>query len=337
MKKDALNIYDIAKMAGVSIATVSRVVNGSDKVSETTRQKVLAVIDEVDYTPNVFAQGLGLKTMHTVGILVPTIVDHYMATAVSYLERGFKEQGYDCILGCSGFDAEGKHAKTEMILTKHIDALVYVGSTYAGDGRDEGTTDYIREAAKQVPVFIINGSVEGDNIYCAVCEDEQASYEAASLLTSHGRKDILFLSDSRSYSAINKKKGYQRALSEAGLDPDEGVIFVDYDIHAVRDTLFRMDRKIDGILAVNDKIAAGAVKYAVESGIRIPGDIEIVGYNNSQLAISSTPEISSVDNYTELICDDTVSRLMKILDDREAKPQRETRFPCTLIYRETTG
>ncbi len=85
----AVNIYDIAKLAGVSIATVSRVVNGSPKVSEKTKQKVLAVMKEYDYTPNVFARGLGLDSMKTVGILCPNIADNYMARAVAYLESSF--------------------------------------------------------------------------------------------------------------------------------------------------------------------------------------------------------------------------------------------------------
>lgn len=97
-----MNIYDIAKLSGVSIATVSRVVNGSPRVSEKTKQKVLAVMEESEYTPNVFARGLGLNSMKTIGILCPDISDQYMAEAVSHLEKRLHECGYDCILGCSG-------------------------------------------------------------------------------------------------------------------------------------------------------------------------------------------------------------------------------------------
>ena len=93
-----MNIYDIAELSGVSIATVSRVVNGSEKVSEKTRKKVLEIIEQNGYTPNVFAQGLGLHTMHTIGILVPDIADPYMSSAVSYLENQLQSYGYDCIL-----------------------------------------------------------------------------------------------------------------------------------------------------------------------------------------------------------------------------------------------
>ena len=112
MKKEVLNIYDIAEIANVSIATVSRVVNGSDKVSENTRKKVLKVIEDVGYTPNVFAQGLGLNTMHTVGILVPTLADDYMSTAIDCLEKELKRYGYDCILSCTGFEQAADMAET---------------------------------------------------------------------------------------------------------------------------------------------------------------------------------------------------------------------------------
>ncbi len=337
MNKDAVNIYDIAKMSGVSIATVSRVMNGSEKVSEKTRKKVMDVIDKVGYTPNVFAQGLGLNTMHTIGVLVPTIADPYMASAVGYLETELIKHGYDCILGNTGFDIEGKQKKTEMLLSKHIDSLILVGSTYAGDGSDTNVTEYIREAAKRVPVFIVNGNVNGENIYASVCEDEKAVYEAATSMLRRGRENIIFLTDSHSYSANKKKNGYERAMKSVGKNSKNGIIDVENQIHSVRDQLLAMDElKCDGIIASNDMIAIGAVKYALAKGMEIPKEIEIIGYNNSNLAMSCTPEVTSIDNHTEEICKDTVDRIMKILDSGEDKLTHKISVPCTLISRETT-
>ncbi|MER2024983.1 MAG: LacI family DNA-binding transcriptional regulator, partial [Eubacteriales bacterium] len=171
MEKDcrdgSVNIYDIARMANVSIATVSRVMNHSGKVSEKTRKKVEKIMEEIDYTPNAFAQGLGLNTMHAVGILVPTIADTFMAVSVDYLEKKLAEEGYNCILSCSGFELEGKKLQTKVLLSKHIDALILVGSTYAGRSGDPEETEYIREAALKVPVFTINCNIEGENVYSA--------------------------------------------------------------------------------------------------------------------------------------------------------------------------
>lgn len=103
-----MNIYDIAELAGVSIATVSRVVNDSPKVSEKTKAKVRAVMEANHYTPNVFARGLGLNSMKTVGIICPDVSDDYMAGSVAYLEKSLRGYGYDCILYCSGYQYQDK-------------------------------------------------------------------------------------------------------------------------------------------------------------------------------------------------------------------------------------
>lgn len=135
---------------------------------------------ENDYTPNVFARGLGLGSIKTVGIICPDIDDSYMAKAVSYLENNLHTHGYDCILGCSGY--KQKENYVNMLLPKKIDTLVLVGSTYAGNGKDEYDTDYVREAAMQTPVFMINGRVTGQNIYCACADDYHATYEVTKAL-----------------------------------------------------------------------------------------------------------------------------------------------------------
>ena len=279
-----MNIYDIAKMAGVSIATVSRVVNGSDKVSEKTKRRVMEVIEKEGYTPNVFAQGLGLNTMHTAGILVPDISDLYMSSAISFLEEGLRNHGYNCILGCSGFRQESMAQHVQMLLSKKIDGLILVGSAYAGNGASERETDYIREAAAQVPVFVINGAVKGENVFSAVCGDRDAMHEVTSALLRRGRKRILFLTDSDSYSAREKMAGYEEALTEAGL-PVLGDLKLKLRnrIHATRDLLLQSrNLDFDAVVATDDGMAVGAVKYAAARGLRIPEALNIVGYKRRQ-------------------------------------------------------
>lgn len=142
-----INIYDIAKLSGVSIATVSRVINGSPKVSEKTKQKVMAVMEQESYTPNMFARGLGLDSAKTIGIICPEIADDYMARSVSYLEKHLHHYGYGCILGCSGTSLEERESYTKLMLSKRIDTLIFVGSIYAGDSDDPAEVAYIKEAA----------------------------------------------------------------------------------------------------------------------------------------------------------------------------------------------
>jgi LacI family transcriptional regulator len=333
-----MNIYDIAKLSGVSIATVSRVINGSSKVSEKTRRKVLSVIEKADYTPNVFAQGLGLNTMHTIGILVPDIADIYMSNAVSILEKYLSEYGYDCILSCSTFEQAEKESHVRMLLSKHIDGLILVGSTYSGHGLDEHETDYIREAAEQVPVFIINGEVQGENVYSSVSEDRIAVKEAVSDLIQAGRKQILFLTESSSYSASEKKNGYEEALSIHGLpvSGDLKIMLRSADPHYVRDILLQYSKlTFDAAITTNDSIAVGVVKYANVRSLSIPEDIAIIGYNNSSLSVTCEPEITSIDGRSEQLCHDTVLNLISLLNGKNDIPKLLS-IPSRLIKRNTT-
>jgi len=332
-----INIYDIAKMSGVSIATVSRVVNNNPKVSEKTKAKVMEAIEKSGYTPNVFAQGLGLKSMRTIGILVPSIADLYMSRAVAYIEDNLHDAGYDCILHCSGYTAAEKETHIQLLLNKKIDAIILVGSTYAGSDDETHNTDYIRRAAKDVPVFIINGLVDGDNIYCTASNDYQASYDVTTALIENGCNKILFLTDSRSYSANQKKEGYKQALSNAGLkSEDKMMIYTENSIPVVKNLLNNLkDIEFDSVFATDDAMAVGAIKYALLKGLNVPEDISIVGYNNSTLCICSEPELSSVDNKIEKVCKDTCSRLIDILKGEENVPNQSV-VACSLVKRATT-
>lgn len=331
-----INIYDIAKMSGVSIATVSRVVNNNPKVSEKTKAKVMEAIEKSGYTPNVFAQGLGLKSMRTIGILVPSIADLYMSRAVAYIEDNLHDAGYDCILHCSGYTAAEKETHIQLLLNKKIDAIILVGSTYAGSDDETHNTDYIRRAAKDVPVFIINGLVDGENIFCTASNDYQASYDVTTALIESGRTKTLFLTDSRSYSANQKKKGYKQALTNAGINPDDNMmIFTENSIETVKKLLNNTSLEFDSVFATDDAMAIGAIKYALSKNLKVPTDISIVGYNNSTLCICSEPELSSVDNKIEKVCKDTCDRLIQILKGADNVPNQSV-VACSLVKRATT-
>lgn len=356
-----MNIYDIAKLSGVSIATVSRVVNGSPRVSEKTKQKVLAVMEESEYTPNVFARGLGLNSMKTIGILCPDISDQYMAEAVSHLEKRLHECGYDCILGCSGSAQEAREHHTRLLLSKRIDALILVGSLYAGSGKDTGETEYVRTAAQQVPVFMINGYVEGDHIYCSYGDDRQGAYDVTQALIRRGKKRILFLYDSQTYSARQKLEGYESALADAGypilgdlkyyirpfdLQRQDGADFLGFSensagyvqnkvLYVKEMLLAHRTLEFDSVFACNDGLAVGALKYARARGLAVPEELSVAGYNNSTMAVCCEPELTSVDNQVKQLCNDAIDRMLEVLQGKEGVEQNH-KVRCEIVKRCST-
>ena len=132
-----MNIYDISRHAGVSIATVSRVLNNSPHVSEETRRKVMKVIDGCGYVPNAFARGLGLNTMKTIGLLCPDAADPYLARALACLEHAFRQKHYDCLLSCTNRDLAARRQGVELLTSRHVDGMVLMGSTFIEENSED--------------------------------------------------------------------------------------------------------------------------------------------------------------------------------------------------------
>ena len=299
-----MNIYDIAELAGVSIATVSRVLNDSPNVAEKTKLRVRGIMEEQGYVPSGFSRGLGLNTMKTIGLVCPDAADDYMAKAVACLEHSLRDYGYDCILRCSGYGYEDCQIAVSSLLRCRVDALVLIGSVYADDDPDSQRVNYIREAAAQTPVFLINGYVRGDNICCAVCDDYEASRAAVAEMIASGRRKILFLADVDTVSTNRKRRGCQAALAEAGLELRGDVsVGLSNQICQTRDYLLKLpDLDVDGIFAANDALAAGALKYAKRRGLSVPGSLCVVGCNNSELSVCCDPELSTIDTRESRLC-----------------------------------
>jgi len=331
-----MNIYDVSRKAGVSIATVSRVLNGNPNVSDKTRSRVLAVMDELGYTPNVFARGLGLGTIQSIGIMCSDSSDPYLAHAIYYLERELRVHGYDSLLCCTGNSPENKHQYFDLLRSKKVDAIILAGSKFIEPRSKDNA--YILEAAKEVPIMLVNGCLEAENIYSTLCDDRMATHQATDALLRSGCRNILYLFTSYSYSGTNKLKGYRDSLMGHGLSVREEYIHLcSKDVLAARDLLLRLHGAglvFDAVLASDDTLAVGAVKYAHAVGRSIPDSLSIVGYNNSSYAICTDPELTSIDSKVEALCITTINTLMGVFNGANV-PSRMT-IAADLIKRATT-
>lgn len=335
----SLTIYDISKLAGVSIATVSRVLNGSQNVRSSTREKVLSIIESNGYTPNAFARGMGLHSIRTIGILCADSSDIFLAKAVYYLEQELQAKGYEALLCCTGYDFNVKSKYLSLILSKKVDAVILVGSNFIGHTEQDNL--YIKEAAMQVPVMLLNASYDCDNVYSTLCDDYDTTKQTTLSIIQAGIKDILYLYSSDSFSGIKKKQGFIDALVQAGIEKKDELIYRYngdiYDTDNVSSVIEKIAKKqkFNGIIASEDALAVGGIKYAAKNDISIPKDLSIIGYNNSILCSCSTPSLTSIDNKLETQTHQLIQTLMGVLNGKEMP--KKSIFSGSIVKRDSTS
>lgn len=333
-----MTIYDISEKAGVSIATVSRVLNGSRKVSEKTRRRVLDIIERYGYTPNAFARGLGLNTMKTIGIMCADSSDLYLAKGIYYVEEKLRENGYDSLLCCTGYDLEARAAAMNLLITKKVDGIIMVGSNFIYE--KDSDNQYIANAAAQLPVMLLNGELNAANVYSVVSDDYTSMYNATLQMIHSGIRDIVYFYNSTSYSGMRKLAGYRAAmLAQTGSTEGLEQFYrgSHEDIHAMTRYLKRLQEtglQFHGVIAADDTLALAAVKYARDAHYRIPEDFSISGYNNSMLVNCCEPELTSIDNKLETLCQHLITVLLGLLEGKEMP--KKTVFPGEIIKRGTT-
>jgi len=319
-----LNIYDIAQAAGVSTATVSRVLSGSDKVSPQTREKVQSIIDKNGFVPNAFAQGLGLGSIKLIGLLCTDVSDAFFAKAVSSIEQQLRQYDLAAVLCCTGEELSGKKQSLELLLSKKVDAIILIGSPM-GAGNENS---HLVEAAKQCPLIGLNLHLDIPGFYGVLSDQEQAMRENVAHLQKAGCNKIAYFYDGDSPANQAKLVGYRKAAK----DFDERLLVqTKKDLDAAMeaaDSLFD-DCPFDGILASEDILAIGAYKAMAARGLSLP----TIGFNNSVVARCATPSLTSMENMLDSLCTIAVTQLVDVLNGKNVP--RKISIACHLVERET--
>ena len=312
------NIYDIAAKAGVSTATVSRVLAGGKGVSDRLTQRVMEIIELEHYTPNPFARGLGCGSMSMVGVLCTDVSDIQYARAVSEVERMLREHNMDSLLCCTGSTLEGKKRGISLLLSKYVDGIILIGSVFS----EADDNSHIQDAAKRVPVASINGFVDIPNVYCALCDERGAICRAVRHFASEGRRNLLYIYDAVTYSGRQKLDGITQTALETGCTLQ--TVFVERSLEASKEAVERLlaeGSEFDAIVTSDDLMSVGA-QHAL-AGRAIP----IIGFDASILAKCATPPLPSIDNRLSELCSVAVSSLTEALSG--GSPERKQVIPAS--------
>jgi LacI family transcriptional regulator len=327
-----MKMHDIAKLAGVSIATVSRVINEPKKVKPETRERIQRILTETNFVANAFARGLVVNSMKTIGVLVVDIRDLYFSTVTYNIEREFTKLGYNVILSNTGGELGEKKKYLRVMLEKQVDGLILVGSVF----KETASNEHILATSESVPIVMVNSLLEGNNVYSVLCDDAQGIRDVVTYLVQQGRRAIFYLNDVRGSSGLSKLAGFKAGMAEHGLN-EANILEMDTDPKRTLSYLTRFlaaRPRVDAIITGQDTTAIGVMKELAELNYQVPGDIAVVGYNNSILAQIATPSLTSVDNLQEPMAKYAVQILFDVLHHKPAP--KKTLLSPNLIIRDST-
>ena len=328
-----MNIYDVAREAGVSIATVSRVINGKGTVSEATRQKVEDVLTRSGYTPSAIARGMVSKSMRTVAVLTVDIrVPHYAHQAY-VIEQEFSRRGYDVILCNTGMSAEAAVRYLRAVKEKHMDGVVLVGSVF----NDIGRHPEVESLLQHVPVVLANGWLDLPNASSVLVDDEKGTLLAVEHMAARGRRTLWYIQDKQTDSAVKKREGFLKACANLGDRICGHVLETDCSLEGgMRAIRMLMDQNscFDGVICGEDETAVGVVKALKNAGVLVPDDVAVSGYDNSIYARMCEPALTSIENTPQKVALACV-RLLEAMMDGASGGVTEVIRPV-LIQRGTT-
>ncbi|MBC2270007.1 LacI family DNA-binding transcriptional regulator [Listeria welshimeri] len=331
MKKTS--IKDIAKLSGVSVATVSRVINDNGRFSEETRQKVLAVIKETNYQMNFSAKSLRMNKSFSVGILVPDISNYFFSSVVQQMEAILFEQGYSTIICNTGRNLDKELAYLNMLESKMVDGLIVIS------GADEFGFNY-SNAENGIPYVCIDRQPKDkkDTIFIS-SNHYQGAFEATEALIHAGAKSpVIFMHSRQSSSAKERLKGFQDALKKNNIqmNPELSIFTMDLqkpDYQKNITTFVQKAKKIDGIFAINDHIAIELLNFLPTIGKKIPDDIKLIGFDDTPQCNYTVPKLSSVKQNIPEIAQITVDNLISIIKNPEQQKQITEIVPVELSLR----
>lgn len=329
-----VTIYDVAREANVSMATVSRVVNGNPNVKPTTRKKVLEAIDRLGYRPNAVARGLASKKTTTVGVIIPDISSIFYSELARGIEDIATMYKYNIILSNSDQNTDKELHLLNTMLGKQVDGIVFMGGNI---------TDVLVEEFKRSPVpIVLAASVEEQAQTPSVnINYEQAIYDSVQLLVEKGHKRIAFVSGpmSEPINSMRKLVGYKRALEEAGIAFDnalvaEGDYSYDSGIESLAHLLEQSD-KPTAVIAATDEMALGVIHGAQDRGVSIPEDLEVIGFDNTRLSLMVRPQLTTVVQPTYDI-GAVAMRLLTKLMNKEQVDDQIVELPHRIEERQST-
>lgn len=324
-------IRDVARQAGVSHQTVSRVINGSEEVLPETRAVVEAAIEQLGYRPSAIARSMARGSTHTLAIISPNLTDYTFASIVEGAEVEARQHNY-FVLSSSASDPQSFHELVEELVGhRRVDGLIVI-NPYADDRYMHIPTEF--------PVVFV-GARSHDELVCSISlDDEKVAYEATQHLISLGHKRIgLITGPMEEDCSQDRLVGFQLALTEAGITFDQSLAFEgDWSASSGRDALLDFVKNNNvptAIFAQNDRMAMGVMRAARDVNLSVPDQLSVIGVDDMPLSSYFDPPLTTMRQDMPLIGQEAVRKLMEIFNKKIVEPS-VMKLPAQLVVRQST-
>ncbi|NOU95261.1 catabolite control protein A [Paenibacillus sp. LMG 31456] len=333
-----VTIYDVAREAGVSMATVSRVVNNNPNVKPQTRKKVFEAIERLGYRPNAVARGLASKKTTTVGVVIPDISNTIFSEVARGIEDIANMYHYNIIL-CNADKKKEKEIRViNTLLEKQVDGLLFMGGAV--------TEEHIQAfKTSSVPIVLCATTDENNAVASVDIDHEQAAMDAVSLLIQNGHRDIAMISGTLQDPANGyaRYQGYRKALEAAGIPIREEYVRIgNYRYESgleVTKHFLELNDRPTAIFAATDEMAIGAIHTLQDSGLRVPEDISVISVDNIRMASMVRPQLTTVAMPMYDIGAVSMRLLTKLMnkETKEASELMQVILPHEVIHRNSVA
>lgn len=338
MKKENITIYDIAKEASVSPATVSRVLTGNAKVRPQTMRKIVDVIEKYNFRPNSLARSLLHKQSKTIGFILPDINHPFFSTLVQKSEAHALELGYTSFLCNTMNSSENESKYLQSLVEKQVDGIIYLGGRINDTDTEQKYADEMKKVMERIPVVFVNGQMTGVDAHIVRTDEESGIEKLVELLVNLNHKKIGFLGGIEGISSTDVKKNtFVKMMNNKGLDVNKDWVFGNgFSIESgeeVAAQLLYLKERPTAVICANDFVAIGVIKVLTKFGLKVPDDVSVVGFDDIYLAEHFPPGITTVSQNYDLLGETAINVLVDLINESDA--ERETVVPTSLILRDS--
>jgi LacI family transcriptional regulator len=327
---------NVARLANVSIATVSHVINGTRFVSAERVERVHAAMQELGYTPDATARSLRVGRTDTIGLVIPDTSNPFFAALARWIEEAGFESGYTTILANSDERPDREHRYVSTLVSKRVDGLILAPSR-----GDHGALTKLLENAR-MHVVVVDRDAALPNADVVLYDNAGGSHAATRHLIELGHTCIgCIAGPADATSAAERVKGFRQAIAEAGLSlPDHAVVEADFHFSGGREATARLlatGEPFTALFAGNDLMAAGAIRALAERGIAVPRDVSVIGFDDAPLAEMISPALTTMRQPLQDMAHAAVSVLLARITGSNGGPPTRRILPTSLVVRESTA